>query len=108
MHVRYEKEECPFCHSHDVVVKHWGREDLKFVNCRSCKACGPAKKYTEDAVNAWNAAKKRVDALPVREGNIDKHRCSGCGKEIVVCMTKGVSHRFCPGCGGEINQPKLF
>lgn len=90
------------------MVKHWGRENKMFVACKRCQACGPAKTYTEDAVKAWNAAKKRCDAVHVRDGNIDKHLCSECGRELVVCMTKGVSYRYCPGCGAEINQPRLF
>lgn len=110
--MRLYKEECPFCHAKEAVVKRWGKMNLMFVACKACKACGPAKAYTEDAVNAWNAAKKRVDALPVQaESNpmSATHSCSACGRALIVDSPYAdLNYSYCPGCGGEINQPRLF
>jgi len=109
---KYEKEPCPFCGSTEVVVKHWGRENKMFVACKRCQACGPAKTYTEDAVKAWNAAKKRCDAIDkqAEENPLSlTHSCSVCGRALIVdSPNNGVNHAYCPGCGAEINPPRLF
>ena len=111
--MKYIKEECPFCHSANVVVKHWGRKDLKFANCRDCMACGPAKPTAAEAVKAWNMAKRRADAVQDSkhfEGDLDTFECLECGWHgIVDDMTRmrtEVGH--CPGCGAEVNPPRLF
>lgn len=106
------KEECPFCHAQEAIVKRWGKMNLMFVACKACKACGPAKAYTEDAVNAWNAAKRRCDALP-KQAEVNpmsaSHSCSECGRALIVdSAVDALNYRFCPGCGAEINQPRLF
>ena len=110
--MKYEKEPCPFCGSPDAVVKRWGRENKMFVACKQCQACGPAKVYTEDAVNGWNAAKKRCDALP-KPADVNPmsatHSCSVCGTALIVdSPIDAMNYRHCPGCGAEINQPRLF
>ena len=110
--MRYAKEPCPFCGSPEATVKHWGREDKMFVACRRCQACGPAKARTDEAVDAWNAARRRCDAVP-RQAAVNpmsaSHSCSTCGRALIVdSPVHDVNYRFCPGCGAEINQPRLF
>ena len=50
----------------------------------------------------------RVEALPKQaEWNplSTTHSCSGCGRPLIVdSPNEGVNHRFCPGCGAEINR----
>ena len=52
----------------------------------------------------------RVDALPKQaEWNplSTTHSCSGCGRPLIVdSPNEGVNHRFCPGCGAEINRAR--
>ena len=68
---------------------------------------------TIDAVSIGGmeyAPKNRVDAIPKQaDWNplSTTHSCSGCGRPLIVdSPNECVNHRFCPGCGAEINQTR--
>ena len=53
---------CPFCGSEDVELA----ESITdyFVVCFDCEASGPHK-YSEEAIDAWNAAARKIQTEDV-------------------------------------------